>query len=168
MNGQCKDKGLCYESRVIGDPDKTFIGDALRLRQVLINILGNAVKFTDQPGTVTFTVEQADSDADDARLLRFTVQDTGVGMDEAFLPRLFEPFAQEDSSTTNRFGGSGLGMAITKNMVDLMGARLRSRARGGTERPLRSSCRCRGRSKWRRQPRRIRPKPTSSLPDCTC
>ena len=87
---------------------------------MLINILGNAVKFTDAPGTVSFTVEQADFDGD-ARLLRFTVQDTGVGMDEAFLPKLFEPFAQADSSTTNRFGGSGLGMAITKNMVDLMG-----------------------------------------------
>ena len=120
VGGQCEDKGLSYESRAIRCTDEYFIGDALRLRQVLINILGNAVKFTDAPGSVSFTVEQTEL-SDDSRMLRFTMKDTGVGMDEAFLPRLFEPFSQEDSTTTNRYGGSGLGMAITKNMVDLMG-----------------------------------------------
>ena len=120
INGQCEDKGLIYESRVSGDTDEYFIGDDLRLRQIVINILGNAVKFTDCPGTVTFAVEQVDA-TDESRTLRFTMKDTGIGMDEAFLPRLFEPFAQEDATTTNRYGGSGLGMALTKNMVDLMG-----------------------------------------------
>ena len=120
INGQCVDKNLTYENRLIGDMDEYFIGDALRLRQVIINILGNSVKFTDPPGTVTFTVEQTDH-TDDSRMLHFTMKDTGVGMDETFIPRLFEPFAQEDSTTTNRYGGSGLGMAITRNIVDLMG-----------------------------------------------
>ena len=55
--------------------------------------------------------------------LHFTIQDTGVGMDESFIPKLFDPFVQEDATTTNRYGGSGLGMAITKNMVDLMGGK---------------------------------------------
>lgn len=82
--------------------------------------IGDAVKFTDPPGTVTFIVEQSEL-SDDRRMLRFTMKDTGIGMDSAFLPRLFEPFAQEDATTTNRYGGSGLGLAITKNMVDLMG-----------------------------------------------
>ena len=123
INGQCEDKGLHYETQLLGNPDEYFIGDALRLRQIIINILGNAVKFTDAPGTVSFTVEQTENDAD-SRMLRFTMKDTGVGIEEAFLPRLFEPFSQEDSTTTNRYGGSGLGMAITKNMVDLMGGEI--------------------------------------------
>ena len=123
INGQCEDKRLTYESRTIGSADDYFIGDALRLRQIIINILGNAVKFTDPPGTVTFTVEQTDH-TEDRRMLRFTMKDTGVGMDEEFLPKLFEPFSQEDSTTTNRYGGSGLGMAITKNMIDLMGGKI--------------------------------------------
>ncbi|MBQ3704371.1 MAG: response regulator [Oscillospiraceae bacterium] len=120
INGQCEDKGLTYESRVIGKLDEYFIGDSLRLRQVIINILGNAVKFTDRPGTVTFTAEQAE-EREGIRLLRFTMKDTGVGMDKDFIPKLFEPFSQEDATTTNRYGGSGLGMAITKNIVDMMG-----------------------------------------------
>ena len=120
MQGQCKDKGLNYDSRMIGDAEEYFLGDDLRLKQVLINILGNAVKFTDAPGTVSFTAEQSFLD-EDRRLLRFTVKDTGIGMDAAFLPKLFEPFSQEDATRTNRYGGSGLGMALTRNMLDLMG-----------------------------------------------
>ncbi|MBQ7486966.1 MAG: response regulator [Clostridia bacterium] len=129
INGQCNDKQLTYESRVIGPVDETFIGDDLRLRQVLINILGNAVKFTDPPGTVTFTVKQ--TDARHACTLRFTIKDTGIGMDASFLPKLFEPFSQEDATTTNRYGGSGLGMSITKNMVDLMGGSIAVESKKG-------------------------------------
>ena len=120
VGGQCEDKGLTFVCNRNEPIDEYFVGDALRLRQVVINILGNAVKFTDAPGTVTFTVEQTEH-ADDSRLLRFMMQDTGIGMDETFIPKLFESFSQEDATATNRYGGSGLGMAITKNMVDLMG-----------------------------------------------
>ena len=120
VGGQCEDKGLIFVFDKAEPLDDFFIGDDLRLRQVLINILGNAVKFTDAPGTVTFTVEQQ-ALPDERALLRFTIKDTGIGMDEAFIPRLFVPFVQEDATTTNRYGGSGLGMALTKNMVDLMG-----------------------------------------------
>ena len=90
---------------------------------MIINILGNAVKFTDAPGTVTFEVAQQTL-SEDRAILCFTMRDTGVGMDAAFIPRLFEPFAQEDATTTNRYGGSGLGMAITKNIVNLMGGEI--------------------------------------------
>ena len=123
IHGQCKDKGLDFVFNRVEPLDETFTGDDLRLRQVIINILGNAVKFTDAPGTVTFTVEQRD-DTDERALIRFTMQDTGIGMDPAFLPKLFAPFEQEDATNTNRYGGSGLGMAITKNMVDLMGGQI--------------------------------------------
>ena len=126
IQGQCTDKGLdfvCNRAEGIGE---YFTGDDLRLRQVLINILGNAVKFTDPPGTVTFGVKQMDQmpAPDGAVMFCFTIADTGIGMDAAFLPRLFDPFAQEDATTTNRYGGSGLGMALTKNMVDLMSGRI--------------------------------------------
>ena len=130
INGQCDDKGLTYDSNVIGDTDDYFIGDDLRVRQVIINILGNAVKFTDPPGTVTFNVEQTRS-IGDVRELRFTMKDTGVGMSEDFIPKLFEPFSQEDATTTNRYGGSGLGLALTKNMVGLMGGTISVESKKG-------------------------------------
>ena len=123
INGQCEDKGLDFICRKVEPLDEYFTGDALRLRQVIINILGNSVKFTDAPGTVTFTVEQSDYN-EESRMLHFTMQDTGIGMDESFIPKLFEAFSQEDATTTNRYGGSGLGMALTKNMVDLMGGNI--------------------------------------------
>ena len=131
--GQCEDKGLlfvCHAYNEDREQDEYFIGDALRLRQVIINILGNAVKFTDAPGTVTFIVEEKDP-TEEGCTLRFTMQDTGVGMDESFLPKLFEPFSQEDDTTTNRYGGSGLGMAITRNMVDLMNGSIRVQSEKG-------------------------------------
>jgi signal transduction histidine kinase len=120
VGGQCRDKGLDFVCERTEPIDDWFIGDDLRLKQILINILGNAVKFTDAPGSVRFTAAQ-EAASDDRALLCFRIQDTGIGMDADFLPRLFEPFSQEDATTTNRYGGSGLGMAITKNMVDLMG-----------------------------------------------
>ncbi len=130
IKGQCDEKGLTYETRTNGTTDDYFVGDALRLRQIIINILGNAVKFTDPPGTVTFTIEQTGR-AEDIRVIRFTMRDTGVGMSEEYIPKLFDPFSQEDATTTNRYGGSGLGMALTKNMVDLMGGEIAVQSQKG-------------------------------------
>ncbi len=127
--GQCDDKGLSYEHRCIGTPGAFFMGDDLKLKQVLINILGNAVKYTNTPGRVLFTVEQQGSGEESS--LCFTVADNGIGMDEEFLTRLFDPFSQEDETTTNRYGGSGLGMAITKRMVDMMGGEIRVESEKG-------------------------------------
>ncbi|MBR0228465.1 MAG: response regulator [Clostridia bacterium] len=130
INGQCQDKGLKFESAVIGQMDASFVGDDLKLKQVVINILGNSVKFTDAPGTVSFTAQQVES-RDDARVLRFTMKDTGVGMDKAFIPKLFEAFSQEDATNTNRYGGSGLGMAITKSIVEMMGGSIQVESEKG-------------------------------------
>ena len=123
ISGQCADKGLQYSCRIIGETGDYYIGDDMKLKQVLINILGNAVKFTEAPGTVTLTVEQI-SEAEDLCTLRFTMSDTGIGMDREYIPRIFEAFSQEDATTTNRYGGSGLGMAITKNFVEMMGGEI--------------------------------------------
>ena len=119
INGQCQDKGLHYECQIVGQVADFYIGDDMKLKQVLINILGNSVKFTEAPGDVTLTVEQTET-KDGTCTLRFVMRDTGIGMDKAFIPKLFEAFSQEDATSTNRYGGSGLGMAITKNFVEMM------------------------------------------------
>ena len=100
----------------------TVIGDPTRLRQVIINLLGNAIKFT-ASGAVALRVE-SDRDPLSPTSLRFSVQDTGIGIPGETLPRVFERFTQADSSTTRRFGGSGLGLTISKRLVELMGGRI--------------------------------------------
>ena len=119
ISGQCRDKGIGYECRVKGAVNDYYIGDDMKLRQVMINILGNAVKFTPPGGTVTFVVESV-ARFSGKSTLRFIISDTGIGMSREFLPKLFDAFSQEDSSSTNRFGSTGLGMAITRSIVELM------------------------------------------------
>ena len=116
---QCKEKGLKYECSITGGVADFYIGDDMKLKQVLINILSNAIKFTEAPGTVRLNIERTNV-FEGQSTLKFIVKDTGVGMDESFLPKLFDPFTQEDSSRNNKYGSTGLGMAITKNLVDLM------------------------------------------------
>ena len=116
---QCSEKGLHYECRVIGGVSDYYIGDDMKLKQVLINILSNAIKFTEAPGSVYLTVERTAVYGDHSTL-KISVKDTGIGMDKAFLPRIFDVFAQEDSSRNNKYGSTGLGLAITKNIVELM------------------------------------------------
>ncbi len=119
ISGQCRDKGISYECQVKGAVGDYYIGDDMKLRQVMINILGNAVKFTPSGGTVKFIVENI-AQFDGRSTLRFTISDTGIGMSQEYLPKLFDAFSQEDSSSTNRFGSTGLGMAITKSFIELM------------------------------------------------
>ena len=123
VSGQCNDKGIDYRCDVVGHVDDYYIGDDMKLRQIILNLLSNAVKFTPEGGAVKFTVERA-ANFDNKSTLRFTVKDTGIGMNKEFLPKLFEAFSQEDSSSTNKYGSSGLGMAITKNMVDMMNGKI--------------------------------------------
>jgi PAS domain S-box-containing protein len=98
------------------------LGDPVRIRQVLVNILGNAVKFTDA-GEVTLRVDTVHEQADSI-VARFEVTDTGIGIDPKDLGHLFERFSQADASTTRRFGGTGLGLAICKQLVELMGGEI--------------------------------------------
>lgn len=119
FSGQCQDKGVDYQCHIEGTVDDYYIGDDMKLRQVLINILGNAVKFTPTGGSVSLTVERT-MHYDGKTTLRFDVADTGIGMSKEYLPHIFDTFSQEDSSTTNKYGSSGLGMAITKSIVEMM------------------------------------------------
>ena len=130
ISGQCRDKGLLYECRLKGQIDDYYIGDDVKLRQVFINVLGNAVKFTPEGGKVSFDIEDVTRyEGNDT--IRFTIKDTGIGMSEEYLPHLFDTFSQEDSSNTNIYGSTGLGMPITKNIVELMNGTIDVESRKG-------------------------------------
>ena len=116
---QCAEKGLKYECRTLGGVSDYYIGDDMKLKQVLINILSNAIKFTDAPGSVTLTVERTGT-FNDQSTIRFVIADTGIGMDPSFIPKIFDSFTQEDSSRSSKYGSTGLGMAITRSIVELM------------------------------------------------
>ena len=119
FSGQCQDKGLEYSCRIISEVDDYYIGDSVKLRQVLINILGNAVKFTPEGGSVSLEIERK-AQYEGRSTISFRISDTGIGMSEDFLPHIFDAFAQEDSSFSSKLGSSGLGLAISKNIVELM------------------------------------------------
>ncbi len=111
-------KRLEYPLQRHRDCPNRVIGDPQRLRQILLNLLGNAIKFTDK-GAVMFTIEPLDE-----TLVRFTVADSGIGIAESALKRIFDPFRQAEDSTSRRFGGTGLGLAICSRLATAMGGRI--------------------------------------------
>jgi len=116
-------KGVEVATLIHSDIPDTLIGDPERLRQVLINLVGNSVKFTEQ-GEITISVfcEQQDtSEQDNSIMLRFEIEDTGIGMTPEESGKLFKPFTQADASTTRKYGGTGLGLALCKQLCALMG-----------------------------------------------
>jgi len=115
-------KGLELAARIAPGVPERLVGDPLRLRQVLVNLIGNAIKFTEL-GEVVLNIEQDPESHQPGRLL-FSVSDTGIGIPKDKLDSLFADFTQVDSSTTRRYGGTGLGLAIAKRLVDLMGGRI--------------------------------------------
>jgi two-component system sensor histidine kinase/response regulator len=119
LSGKAAEKDLEMHFQVAADVPRALAGDAMRLGRVLLNLVGNAVKFTDK-GDVVVSVETVSRSGPTAQL-RFSVRDTGLGITKEECARLFQPFVQADNSTTRRFGGSGLGLAISKQLVELMG-----------------------------------------------
>ncbi|MCD7996204.1 MAG: response regulator [Clostridiales bacterium] len=117
---QAAARGLTFQVPLIDLSNTVMIGDSLRLNQILLNLLSNALKFTPAGGTVRLEIRQLQRKEERIRL-RLTVLDTGIGMSDAFLERLFDPFEQEDNRVAQNSGGTGLGMPITKNLVTLMG-----------------------------------------------
>ncbi|MGA2482316.1 MAG: response regulator [Candidatus Acidiferrales bacterium] len=116
------EKGLELHCEVAPDVPEVMQGDPTRLRQVVVNLVGNAIKFTNQ-GEVVLRVHVEAEDGDD-RILRFTVSDTGVGIPPEKRRVIFEPFAQADTSTTRKYGGTGLGLTISARLVEMMGGRI--------------------------------------------
>ena len=122
VSARAYEKGLTLSCEIAPNVSNDLVGDPTRLRQVLLNLLGNAIKFTESGG-VSLKVEP-DANSSVPTALRFTVSDTGIGIPDEKLGRVFERFTQADSSTTRRFGGSGLGLTISKRLVELMGGRI--------------------------------------------
>ncbi|WP_327019759.1 PAS domain S-box protein [Caulobacter sp. Root1455] len=122
VSAKAQEKGLTLTCAIAPGVSNDLVGDPTRLRQVLLNLLGNAIKFT-EAGEVALKVER-DLDGRVPTALRFSVSDTGIGIADDKLGRVFERFTQADSSTTRRFGGSGLGLTISKRLVELMGGRI--------------------------------------------
>ncbi len=120
IRGQGGDRSLQIIDKFEEPEHPRILGDELHLRQIFINILGNAVKFTPDGGTVTFYAKEVKSDGVNAEYL-FEIEDTGIGMKEEFLEHIWDSFAQENSGSRSKYNGTGLGMTITKQYVDLMG-----------------------------------------------
>jgi len=119
---QARERGLDLRAQIDAAVPEELVGDALRLRQVLANLVGNAIKFTNR-GAVKVRVAMIAQD-EGGVLLRIAVCDTGIGIAPEARARLFEPFAQADPATARRYGGTGLGLAICKQLVELMGGRI--------------------------------------------
>lgn len=112
-------KGLSFEIVISGFKDELLLGDSMRVNQILLNLLSNAIKFTPKGGSVRLEIRMLRS-ASDKIWLRFIVKDSGIGMKKEFLEHLYEPFEQADNGIARKYGGTGLGMAITKNLVAIM------------------------------------------------
>ena len=120
---QAQVKGLHLSYQIATDVPRTLVSDATRVRQILVNLLGNAVKFTDA-GEVAVSVSATQPEAAAPFEVQFAVRDTGIGIPEDQIERLFESFSQVDASTTRKYGGTGLGLAISRRLTELLGGRI--------------------------------------------
>ncbi|GAB3856274.1 hypothetical protein GCM10028822_28410 [Hymenobacter terrigena] len=121
---KAEEKGLTFTVALDPAMPEVVLGDPFRITQVLLNLAGNSVKFTER-GTVSVSCQLLDHPNPDEVLAEFTVQDTGIGIEAEYLNRIFDDFSQEDSTVTRRFGGTGLGLGISKKLVHLLGGELR-------------------------------------------
>jgi PAS domain S-box-containing protein len=122
MSFRARKKGLEITSRIADDVSNNLIGDSARLRQVLINLLGNAIKFT-SAGEIQIEIKNQKTDGDQVELL-FSVRDSGIGIAPDKLEKIFERFVQADHSTTRKYGGTGLGLTISRNIIERMGGKI--------------------------------------------
>ncbi|NHM15335.1 response regulator [Eggerthellaceae bacterium zg-887] len=118
---QVRAKHLHFEVVTHNMESERVVGDSMRINQALVNLIGNAVKYTPPQGTVRFTISEGPSDLSGCRLFTFVVQDTGIGMSKEFVKRMFDPFERESEVEQSNIEGTGLGMAITKNVIAMMG-----------------------------------------------
>ncbi|MDR1318055.1 MAG: response regulator, partial [Treponema sp.] len=127
---RCEEKNISFEVLFDLPPDKVYQADPLRLRQVLINLLGNAVKFTPEGGKIFFTVARRESGGEKARV-DFLVRDTGIGIPGEAVDSLFRPFEQVGKDTSRKYGGTGLGLAISQSIIRLFGSDIRVKSKLG-------------------------------------
>jgi signal transduction histidine kinase/ActR/RegA family two-component response regulator len=123
MKTRCLQKNLEFRTDLVDFTPSTFLTDPLHLRQVLINLLGNSVKFTPEGGTIEFLIKRRDR-KDGKALIEFTVRDTGIGISQEAQAAIFQPFEQGAAGITMRYGGTGLGLTISRHIVHLMGGNI--------------------------------------------
>ena len=128
IRSQTAERGQIFVIRTHHVVHEYLIGDGVRLRQIFLNLLSNAVKYTPYGGAIRFELEELPCPQPEHATFHITVEDNGYGMEEAFVKHIFEPFTRGESSMTNKVQGTGLGMAITKNIVDLMGGTITVRS----------------------------------------
>jgi CheY-like chemotaxis protein/anti-sigma regulatory factor (Ser/Thr protein kinase) len=126
-----KEKNLRFELVADKELNREVLGDITRLRQVLNNLLGNAVKFTEK-GTVKLTASVAKQLSDKQCIIRFSVSDTGIGIDSSKMNKIFDSFTQADTDTTRKYGGTGLGLTISRRLLELMGSKLEVESKQGS------------------------------------
>lgn len=131
MERQAENKQLTLEFKKTNLNHDAVVGDSVRLSQIIMNILSNAVKCTPEGGRITFEIIELPCTREDSGRYRFVISDTGVGMSEEFQKHIFEPFTQENDYGRSRYKGTGLGMAITKKLVELMGGTVEVESRQG-------------------------------------
>jgi CheY-like chemotaxis protein/HPt (histidine-containing phosphotransfer) domain-containing protein len=129
MSHKVEEKGLKFQKEMGEGISPVLIGDPYRLNQVLLNLLSNAVKFTEK-GSVTVGCHLIKT-ISNRQSICISVKDTGIGMDEEFSAKLFQKFSQEEKSTTRKYGGTGLGMSISKQLVELMGGSITVKSKKG-------------------------------------
>lgn len=127
---QAMDKKLKFDVSMKDVKNEILIGDELRLNQILLNLLSNAIKFTPEGGQVRLIIQQMQTRRGKCHL-RFTVEDTGIGMSPEFISRLYQPFQQQDATITQKYGGTGLGLSITQNLVTMMNGTISAQSEEG-------------------------------------
>ena len=131
MYGYLANRNLNFITELEEFKSRYVLTDAVRIREILLNILGNAVKYTNDEGTVTYAVSYSEGAQENFIHVRYRITDTGIGMSEEFVEHIFEEFSQEDLGARTQYKGTGLGMAITKKYVDLMGGTISVESKKG-------------------------------------
>ena len=131
MDGYLSNRNITFKTELTEPKTPFVLTDAVRVREVLVNILGNAVKFTQDGGTITFAVSYLPGIDDRHVNVRYRISDTGIGMSEEFVDHIFDEFSQEEHGARTQYQGTGLGMAITKQYVDLMGGTISVESKKG-------------------------------------
>ncbi len=142
MHSRAREKGVSLESELARVEHDVVLADSLRLNQVLLNVFSNAVKFSHEGGKIEVSMEEV-SFVEGWSVYRFVVRDYGIGIDEKRAARLFRPFEQADSTVTRKYGGTGLGLVISKNLVEMMGGEIRLSSEPGKGTTVTFTIRCR-------------------------